>query len=241
MDKKLRIKTILKKKDGDQKLFNYIFNRTLELCSYHYLDVENAKKLFEEKLLSFDLNSYDSYLDEFSNYLDGKDDDKDNQKICLLFFDAISLIKVTYQYCYDNENNPSTRLEQLIGISRPKHRVEIENILVHLASLERLATSYNAGTVTTYWLNQQLKSRKKQHAKGGKTKAINKKNIEQPIKEEAIKIYKNPNIANRPRWKSRNEFSQYFCMNHNKNTPNERDWIKESTVKRWIKELLQSG
>lgn len=240
MDKKVRIKTILKKKDGDQKLFNYIFNRTLELCSYHYLDVENTKKQFEEKLLPFDLNSYDSYLDEFLNYLNCKKDDEDNQKKCLLFFDAISLIKVTYEYCYENENNPPTSLEKLIGISRPKNRVEIENVLTHLASLERLATSYNAGTVTTYWLNQQLKSRKKQHAKGGKTKAINKKNIEQPIREDAIKVYKNPNIANRCKWKSRNEFSQYFCMNHNRNTPNQRDWIKESTVNRWIKELLQS-
>jgi hypothetical protein len=78
-------------------------------------------------------------------------------------------------------------------------------------------------------------------SEGGKTKAINRKNIEQPIREEAIEVYKNPKITNRIRWKSRNEFSQYFCMKHNKSIPNQKDWIKESTVKRWIKELLQSG
>jgi len=78
-------------------------------------------------------------------------------------------------------------------------------------------------------------------SEGGKTKAINRKNIEQPIREEAIEVYKNPKTTNRIRWKSRNEFSQYFCMKHNKSIPNQKDWIKESTVKRWIKELLQSG
>ena len=181
MDKKLRIKTVLKKNDGDQKLFTYIFNRSLELCSYHYPDAENAKKIFEEKLLAFDLNGYDSYLDEFMSYLSRKDDNKDNEKFCLLFFDAVSVLKLCYQYCYENDNKP-TPFDKLIGVT-PKQDLEITTVLHSLASLERLASGYNAGRVTGYFVNKERERKLKQHAKGGITKAENyKKNNELAFK-----------------------------------------------------------
>lgn len=240
MKKKLSVRSALKNENGDQKLFNYLFNRTLELCSYHYLDVENAKKQFEEKLLNFDINSYDDYLNEFMHYLSKKDDDKNNQKFCLLFNDAVSLMETAYKYCYENGNTPSPYFDQLIGINKPKHRIGIESVLIHLASLERLATSYNAGTVTTYWLNQQIKNRQKQHARGGKTKAINKRNIEQPLKEKAIEMYKNLHPMLKRKWKNRAEFVTYFLNIENPKRDAE-DLISDATVKRWIREYLNSS
>ncbi|MCH4246473.1 MAG: hypothetical protein LKF82_01335 [Acinetobacter populi] len=78
-------------------------------------------------------------------------------------------------------------------------------------------------------------------ANGGAKRAQTIRELMQPIKNEAIKIYNSPHLANRKRWKSRNEFAQYFCMNHNKKIEDESQWIKESTVKAWIKEFLENG
>lgn len=238
--KKITVKSVLKNKNGDQKLFNFIFNRTLELCSYHYLDVENTKKQFEEKLLNFDLNSYDDYLNDFMLYLSKKDDDKNNQKFCLLFFDAILVLKITYEYCYKYENTTSHNFDKLIGMSQQKHHIGIENVLTQLASLERLATSYNAGTVTKYWLNQQVKDRKKQHAKGGKTKAINQRNIEQPLKDKAISMYRDVHPILKRKWKNRAEFVTYF-LNIENPQRDANDLISDATVKRWLREYLNTS
>ena len=202
MDKKLRIKTVLKKNDGDQKLFTYIFNRSLELCSYHYPDAENAKKMFEEKLLAFDLNGYDSYLNEFMSYLSRKDDNKDNEKFCLLFYDAVSVLKLSYKYCYENDNEPLP-FDKLIGAST-KQGVEITTVLQSLASLERLAARYYAGRVTDYFVNKERERKLKQHAKGGLTKAEKYREKMNPIFDEVFALFQSR------KWKSKAECAKYF-------------------------------
>ena len=241
MKQTLIVKNILKKENGDQKFFTWVFNRALELCSYHYLDAVKAKDQFEEKLLSFDINTYNSYLDDFSHYLDHKDSDKDNQKFCLLFFDAISLIQTTYKYCFkNNESSDSNSLEKLLGITKPKNQLDIYSVLELLASLERTASSYNAGLHTEYWVNKHKKNIKKKHAQGGQTKAENQRNIERPIRERAIAMYIRPHPDLNRKWKNRAEFVTYF-LNIENPKRNVDDLISDATVKRWIKEHLNSN
>lgn len=247
MNKKLRIKTVLQKSDGVQKLFTYIFDRTLELCSYHYPDAENAKKIFEEKLLAFDLNSYDSYLNEFMSYLNRKDDDKDNQKFCLLFYEAVSVLKLSYQYCYENYNdNKPTPFDKLIGVTS-KQGVEITTILHSLASLERLAARYYAGRVTGYFVNKEIEQKLKPRAKGGYIKAENERKRVEPIKKEAIRLFKNQAYKNKHHINGQQPFARHFALQYNfelkKNNPDvpdkDLDYLKESSVKRWIKDYLE--
>ncbi|WP_336937782.1 hypothetical protein [Acinetobacter modestus] len=76
---------------------------------------------------------------------------------------------------------------------------------------------------------------------GGMKKAENAKIKTDPIRKKAIEMYQNPKQSNREKWKSRNEFSQYFCMKHNVNIQDENKWIKDSTVNKWIKDFLENG
>ena len=71
-----------------------------------------------------------------------------------------------------------------------------------------------------------------------KAKAKKQKFENLELKESVIKSYLNPNLAKKDKWKSRNEFSLWFTMNHN-NRSNEDQWIKDYTVKKWVKEYLE--
>lgn len=77
---------------------------------------------------------------------------------------------------------------------------------------------------------------KASNAAKAKAKKQEYENLE--LKESVIKFYLNPNLAKKDKWKSRNEFALWFTMNHN-NKSNEDQWVKDSTIKKWIKEHLE--
>lgn len=81
----------------------------------------------------------------------------------------------------------------------------------------------------------------KNTSNGGYKKAENAKIKFDPIRMKAIEMYKTPKASNREKWKSRNEFSQYFCTKHNMNIQDESQWIKDTTVNKWIKDFLENG
>lgn len=75
-------------------------------------------------------------------------------------------------------------------------------------------------------------------SKGGLTASQNRKQKEYGLKKQAIEIFSNNNPRTNRRWRSRNEFYDYFITTVNKNISNENEWVKTSTVKRWITEYL---
>lgn len=77
-------------------------------------------------------------------------------------------------------------------------------------------------------------------AKGGVIASLNRKEKEKELRLKAINMYMTKNPKSGKRWKSRNEFYDYFVMITNKCIDDENEWIKTSTVKRWITEHLEN-
>ena len=76
-------------------------------------------------------------------------------------------------------------------------------------------------------------------AKGGLVASANRKEKEKAMKEKAVISFTSNDPRTNKRWRSRNEFYDYFVTVTNKNICNEDEWLKTSTVKRWITEYLK--
>lgn len=148
---KLTIKNILKKTDGNQELFTWIYDRTIELFNSTYLDNEQIKQTIENKIKNFDLDNYSKYLDKFSKELENPGEDRG--KFSILFFDAINLLKFSYTYCFT------------------EHNLTVINLLQQLAYLERSCADYNARKLTKYWIDVERSYNKAPRSTGGKIKA----------------------------------------------------------------------
>lgn len=109
---KLTIKNILKKTDGDQKLFTWIYNRTIELFNSTYQEDEEIKYTIEGKINNFNLENYSKHLDKILKELEKPN--KDGGKFIVIFHDAIHLLNFAYTYCFtEHKFTVINLLEQL--------------------------------------------------------------------------------------------------------------------------------
>lgn len=148
---KLTIKNILKKTDGDQELFTWIYNRTIELFSSTYQSDEKIKNTIEGKINNFNLEDYSKYLDKFLKELDKPN--KDEGKFIVIFHDSVHLLNFAYTYCFT------------------EHNFSVINLLEQLTYLERTCTDYNARKLTKYWIDVEKDHQKKPRSKGGQIRA----------------------------------------------------------------------
>lgn len=54
-------------------------------------------------------------------------------------------------------------------------------------------------------------------------------------------MFEKHNPKTNKKWKSRNEFYDYFVMVTNNNINDESQWVKTTTVKRWITQYLTAN
>ena len=69
---------------------------------------------------------------------------------------------------------------------------------------------------------------------------INRKNNESELREKALNLFKDGHPSQKRKWKNRTEFKNYFLVTHNSSINDERKWVKDATLNRWIKEFFSS-
>lgn len=69
---------------------------------------------------------------------------------------------------------------------------------------------------------------------------INRANNESELKEKALQIFKDGHPTQKRKWKNRTEFKNYFLVKHNSSINDEKKWVKDATLDRWIKEFFSS-
>lgn len=69
---------------------------------------------------------------------------------------------------------------------------------------------------------------------------INRANNESKLKEKALQIFKDGHPTQNRKWKNRTEFKNYFLVKHNSSINDEKKWVKDATLDRWIKEFFSS-
>lgn len=69
---------------------------------------------------------------------------------------------------------------------------------------------------------------------------INRVNNESQLKEKALQVFKDGHPTQKRKWKNRTEFKNYFLVKHNSSINDEKKWVKDSTLDRWIKEFFSS-
>lgn len=67
---------------------------------------------------------------------------------------------------------------------------------------------------------------------------INRVNNESQLKEKALQIFKDGHPTQNRKWKNRTEFKNYFLVKHNSSINDEKKWVKDATLDRWIKEFF---
>jgi hypothetical protein len=67
---------------------------------------------------------------------------------------------------------------------------------------------------------------------------INRVNNESQLKEKALQIFKDGHPTQNRIWKNRTEFKNYFLVKHNSSINDEKKWVKDATLDRWIKEFF---
>lgn len=163
--------------------------------------------------------------------------------ILALNFYAISVILSAYRHCSREESQKNNSFNKLL-FAEDTHNYLVDAIN-DLGTLEDIVSRSYTDEVVFHFekkaVERTIEQERKPQSKGGLIKAEKNNEKNQHIKEEAIRVYKNPAAAKRTRWASRNDFARYFALNYNKNISNAKEWIKESTIKAWIKEYLENG
>ncbi|QQV65641.1 hypothetical protein ABCA12_0977 [Acinetobacter junii] len=67
---------------------------------------------------------------------------------------------------------------------------------------------------------------------------INRVKNESQLKEKALQIFKDGHPTQNRKWKNRTEFKNYFLVKHNSSINDEKKWVKDATLDRWIKEFF---
>lgn len=67
---------------------------------------------------------------------------------------------------------------------------------------------------------------------------INRAKNESQLKEKALQIFKDGHPTQNRKWKNRTEFKNYFLVKHNSSINDEKKWVKDATLDRWIKEFF---
>lgn len=222
--------------------FRRIFDRVCTLCTRQVKDGEITKRAFEHTLKLENMPNADSFIRDFmANIEHGSPNDEPAE--ILVYYYSLKTLDAAFKYCYQAETRGINTINKMI-FGDDEHNYLI-NVIDYLSDLEEITSRHFTGEVTRHFVEKAIekttKKEREAQKKGGFMKAEKERKKKEPIKDEVIRIYKNPNAANRTRWTSRNEFAQYFSLNHNKNIADEKEWIKESTVKAWIREYLENG
>lgn len=233
--------------DDNFLYLRHIFARVCELCVRGTNNDVTLKKNFEERLKKeFVKGRAGSIVDIIRDIK--HESRQDERRAQMIYFYAMYTLDNAFDYCCSVSARETNSLDKLScdeSESASLERDYLITILTSMSVLEDITANYLTSETTRLYVEKAIEKTVEQERasrkKGGFVRAENERKKKEPIKEEAIRIYKNPNAANRTKWTSRNEFARYFSLNHNKNIANEKEWIKESAVKTWIREYLENG
>lgn len=248
------IEKALQKESEHYNFFSFVFNRVKTI---YFRGEDNEKPLDDQE---FEEMFYGKTIDDLSTFkqlcskeiakypqnIEFKTDTvpthMSTRRMYILNYFAVNAILSAYRYCFREENkNNTTHL--LIDENAPHDY--LMDVMESLAMLEDLVSrSYTDGVVVYFEkkaVDITIKKEREPQSRGGLTKAQNANEKNKDIKEKVIYAYLNPASEDKKRWKSREQFSLYITLKLNRDIPNEEEWLKQSTVKSWIKEYLQNG
>ncbi|MDM1763382.1 MULTISPECIES: hypothetical protein [unclassified Acinetobacter] len=210
------------------------YNPEIDFCKYLIgVQITNIKNDLNRDLIHYLGDSFEYFSIMHESMFDA-DNPLEQSKEAIK---KITKMKTSYVF----ENQPLIEIELTIRVLHALHVLkEIENGLNHetkkpLYELQLLVNYFtklipNFNDIEYYKSTLALSNKHRQ--------TINRESNEKELKEKALDLFKIGHPTQNRKWKNRTEFKNYFLVTHNSSVKNEKEWVKDATLNRWIKEFF---
>lgn len=225
--------------EGDkEQIYNNVldaYHPEIEFCKYLIaVQVEDIKNKLNQDLIHYLGDSLDYFLIMQESMFYG-DNPLEQSKIAI---EKTTKMKVSYVF----ESQPLIEIELTIRVLHSLCILkELENGLNELTKTSLYELQLLLGYFTRLIPNfRDIEYYKTTLALSNKHRqTINRESSERELKEKALQLFKVGHPTQNRKWKNRTEFKNYFLVTHNSSVKNEKDWVKDATLNRWIKEFFQ--
>lgn len=220
-----------------EELYNDVvdaYNPQIEYCKYVMaVQINTIKEKLNEDLIQYLGDSLDYFSTMHEAMFEGDNPLEQSREA------IASLAKMKIPYAF--ENQPVIQIELTVRVLHALHILKFiengikENSKTPLFELQMLMNYYtqiipNFNDINYYKTTLAISNKHKQ--------TISRKNNESELKEQALQLFKAGHPTQERRWKNRTEFKNYFLVTHNSSIKDEKKWIKDATLNRWIKEFF---
>lgn len=220
-----------------EELYNTVvnaYNPQIEYCKYVMaVQVNTIKEKLNKDLIHY-LGDNIEYFSTMHKAMFATDNPLEKSREAIA---NITKMKVDYVF----ENQPVIEIELTIRVLHALHVLKIIEDGIHadskkpLFELQMLMNHYNHiipnfDDINYYKTTLAVSNKHKQ--------TINRKSNESELREKALKLFKMGHPTQKRNWKNRTEFKNYFLVTHNASIKDEKKWVKEATLNRWIKEFF---
>lgn len=244
--------TIQEALDNQNHNFDFLRKVFKRACTLYHRNnphkefTQLIKEWVEEKIeIDLILDSYPSKI------LKRQSEDVATDNLVLIDYFSLKAIYDAYRHCRSAECQNNNSFHKLIfGEVKDTHNYLID-VLDCLAMLEDISTQNHTSSTVNHFVKKAMeKTTKKERAprsKGGFIKAENERKRAEPIKKEAIRLFKNQTYKTKHNANGQKPFARHFALQYNfelkKNNPDvpdkDLDYLKESSVEKWIKDYLE--
>lgn len=220
-----------------EELYNDVvnaYNPQIEYCKYVMaVQINTIKEKLNEDLIKYLGDSLEYFYIMHESMFEGDNPLEQSREAIA----SITKMKVPYVF----ENQPVIQIELTVRVLHGLHILKsIENGMqgeskTPLFELQMLMNYYtriipNFDDMNYYKTTLAISNKHKQ--------TISRKSNESELREKALQLFKVGHPTQKRKWKNRTEFKNYFLITHNSSIKDEKKWIKEATLNRWIKEFF---